>query len=104
MLRTPNLEEKWWRFRDLNPGPTDYDSAALTTELNRQYVLHLLFPLPAIPAKSHAVCVNRCNQTMLRVLGQITKAFTKFAMKPTTDQHYSVVQPKFTDFHPTPNA
>lgn len=21
----------WWRRRDLNPGPTDYDSAALTT-------------------------------------------------------------------------
>ena len=28
----------WWRIRDLNPGPTDYDSAALTTELIR----HLL--------------------------------------------------------------
>ena len=25
----------WWRIRDLNPGPTDYDSAALTTELIR---------------------------------------------------------------------
>jgi hypothetical protein len=20
----------WWRFRDLNPGPADYDSVALT--------------------------------------------------------------------------
>ena len=26
----------WWRVRDLNPGPTDYDSAALTAELTRQ--------------------------------------------------------------------
>jgi hypothetical protein len=26
---------KWWRIRDLNPGPTDYDSAALTAELIR---------------------------------------------------------------------
>src|SRR3954452_19651203 len=26
----------WWRVRDLNPGPTDYDSAALTTELTRR--------------------------------------------------------------------
>src|SRR6478735_10343332 len=28
--------EWWWRVRDLNPGPTDYDSAALTTELTRR--------------------------------------------------------------------
>jgi hypothetical protein len=21
----------WWRFRDLNPGPADYDSVALTS-------------------------------------------------------------------------
>ncbi len=27
--------EIWWRVRDLNPGPTDYDSAALTAELTR---------------------------------------------------------------------
>ena len=26
---------RWWRIRDLNPGPTDYDSAALTAELIR---------------------------------------------------------------------
>jgi hypothetical protein len=25
----------WWRVRDLNPGPKDYDSSALTTELTR---------------------------------------------------------------------
>ncbi len=31
----PNSLNKWWRIRDLNPGPTDYDSAALTTELIR---------------------------------------------------------------------
>ena len=24
---------KWWAFRDLNPGPTGYEPAALTTEL-----------------------------------------------------------------------
>jgi hypothetical protein len=29
------LESGWWRVRDLNPGPTDYDSAALTAELTR---------------------------------------------------------------------
>src|SRR4051812_38163517 len=28
--------ERGWRVRDLNPGPTDYDSAALTTELTRR--------------------------------------------------------------------
>lgn len=28
-------EEDWWRIRDLNPGPMDYDSTALTTELIR---------------------------------------------------------------------
>src|SRR5687767_8056966 len=28
-------ELEWWRVRDLNPGPTDYDSAALTAELTR---------------------------------------------------------------------
>jgi hypothetical protein len=28
-------KERWWRVRDLNPGPTDYDSAALTAELTR---------------------------------------------------------------------
>ena len=28
-------DDEWWRIRDLNPGPTDYDSAALTTELIR---------------------------------------------------------------------
>src|SRR5438132_12312609 len=28
--------KKGWRVRDLNPGPTDYDSAALTTELTRR--------------------------------------------------------------------
>src|SRR5436190_22313343 len=27
----PNRLGDWWRVRDLNPGPTDYDSAALTT-------------------------------------------------------------------------
>ena len=25
----------WWRIRDLNPGPKDYDSSALTAELIR---------------------------------------------------------------------
>src|SRR6476620_7103428 len=25
----------WWRIRDSNPGPKDYDSSALTTELIR---------------------------------------------------------------------
>ncbi|MEY3252579.1 MAG: hypothetical protein RL227_1552 [Pseudomonadota bacterium] len=24
------FERIWWRFRDLNPGPADYDSVALT--------------------------------------------------------------------------
>ena len=24
------LEKFWWRFRDSNPGPADYDSVALT--------------------------------------------------------------------------
>src|SRR5690606_16676978 len=28
-------KKKWWRVRDLNPGPMDYDSTALTTELTR---------------------------------------------------------------------
>src|SRR6478672_789576 len=32
--------EWWWRVRDLNPGPTDYDSAALTTELTRRKALY----------------------------------------------------------------
>ena len=27
---------KWWAFRDLNPGPTGYEPAALTTELKAQ--------------------------------------------------------------------
>ena len=26
----------WWAFRDLNPGPTGYEPAALTTELKAQ--------------------------------------------------------------------
>src|SRR6266853_521533 len=26
-----SLEEKWWRIRDSNPGPADYDSVALTS-------------------------------------------------------------------------
>ncbi len=34
----PNSLYLWWRIRDLNPGPTDYDSAALTTELIRHRV------------------------------------------------------------------
>ena len=34
-----NPWNEWWRIRDLNPGPTDYDSAALTTELIRHGVL-----------------------------------------------------------------
>ena len=25
-----DLENLWWRFRDSNPGPADYDSVALT--------------------------------------------------------------------------
>jgi hypothetical protein len=24
------FRKNWWRFRDLNSGPSDYDSAALT--------------------------------------------------------------------------
>jgi hypothetical protein len=24
-------QKSWWRFRDLNPGPADYDSVALTS-------------------------------------------------------------------------
>lgn len=35
----------WWRIRDLNPGPTDYDSAALTTELIRQKGKTCILPL-----------------------------------------------------------
>ncbi len=35
-------QNKWWRIRDLNPGPTDYDSAALTTELIRHLKPHAL--------------------------------------------------------------
>ena len=27
----------WWRWKDLNFRPSDYDSAALTTELHRRY-------------------------------------------------------------------
>lgn len=34
----PSSLHLWWRIRDLNPGPTDYDSAALTTELIRHRV------------------------------------------------------------------
>ncbi len=30
----------WWRIRDLNPGPKDYDSSALTTELIRHAETH----------------------------------------------------------------
>src|SRR5256885_8692722 len=26
-----SIEEKWWRIRDSNPGPADYDSVALTS-------------------------------------------------------------------------
>src|SRR5262245_50534848 len=35
----------WWRVRDLNPGPTDYDSAALTTELTRRKSQADYFPI-----------------------------------------------------------
>ena len=35
IFRAGLQNRKWWRVRDLNPGPTDYDSAALTTELTR---------------------------------------------------------------------
>ncbi len=37
------LGYNWWRRRDLNPGPTDYDSAALTTELRRHQILYTQF-------------------------------------------------------------
>src|ERR1700694_1510356 len=30
-IKSIRSTENWWRVRDLNPGPTDYDSAALTT-------------------------------------------------------------------------
>ena len=30
-----SFKDNWWRIRDLNPGPKDYDSSALTTELIR---------------------------------------------------------------------
>src|SRR5215510_8199858 len=36
VLKQRPLKETWWRVRDLNPGPTDYDSAALTAELTRR--------------------------------------------------------------------
>jgi hypothetical protein len=36
---------RWWRIRDLNPGPTDYDSAALTTELIRHVKNYIVFLL-----------------------------------------------------------
>lgn len=46
MYRQPLLSvKKWWRIRDLNPGPTDYDSAALTTELIRHELKTCILPL-----------------------------------------------------------
>ena len=33
----------WWALRDLNPEPTDYESAALTIELRAQTVYLLNF-------------------------------------------------------------
>ena len=35
-----SFKDNWWRIRDLNPGPKDYDSSALTTELIRHTETH----------------------------------------------------------------
>jgi hypothetical protein len=43
------LRRRWWRIRDLNPGPTDYDSAALTTELIRHGLKGANFRLVGAP-------------------------------------------------------
>jgi hypothetical protein len=32
-MRRPRFLERWWARQDLNLGPTDYESAALTAEL-----------------------------------------------------------------------
>jgi rhodanese-related sulfurtransferase len=42
----------WWRLRDLNPGPMDYDSTALTTELSRRRISIIAWCKPNInPAR-----------------------------------------------------
>ena len=35
-------EEYWWARQDLNLGPTDYESAALTAELQARNFHHIL--------------------------------------------------------------
>ena len=43
-LKRIDFKEDWWRIWDLNLGPSDYDSAALTTELIRQMGLCFRYP------------------------------------------------------------
>ena len=37
------LFERWWARQDLNLGPTDYESAALTAELRARRALNILY-------------------------------------------------------------
>ena len=36
------IQAGWWARQDLNLGPTDYESAALTAELQAQRVTNIL--------------------------------------------------------------
>ena len=37
-----DMKNIWWARQDLNLGPTDYESAALTTELQARRVANIL--------------------------------------------------------------
>ena len=54
----------WWRVRDLNPGPTDYDSAALTTELTRHRERRSLITGPP-PVNKHTRCLIQWGKRLI---------------------------------------
>lgn len=77
------IEMKWWTLWDLNPGPTGYEPAALTTEL-RVHVSEMSRALHETAAYSTHLPTNEESRSKIKGIHTLSPALlaieTRFAI------------------------